>query len=151
MKIKPCDELNSKGQVGPNMGTYLRFLYGKKQSPFGKKNRSMSWKQPPLPEENFRKTNQRKQQRDVKVGSKKDPHTHKSQDSNTPGVCGFVPLFLLSSSNVIPWRIDMEPPIGGLEDDFPFQLGDVFFVSSSNAMLASGGTNISHPYHRVVK
>ena len=46
----------------------------------------------------------------------------------------------------------MEPPIGGfVQMIFPFQLGDVFFVSSSNVMLASGGTNISHPYHMVVK
>ena len=26
---------------------------------------------------------------------------------------------------IAPWQINMEPRNGGLEDDFPFQLGDV--------------------------
>jgi len=32
---------------------------------------------------------------------------------------------LIQSLQMAPWKMNLEPTTGGLEDDFPFQLGDV--------------------------
>ncbi len=32
--------------------------------------------------------------------------------------------FIVERNQNSPWKINMEPKNGGLEDDFPFQLGD---------------------------
>ena len=146
MKIKPCDELNSKGQVGPNMGTYLRFLCGKNNHLLEKKTDPCLENNPPPPRRKIsRQKNQRKQQRDGKV--RIQVRTPTLQVSVGFFHCFFVVIFecytLENWHGTTNWRFG--------SDDFPFQLGEVFLVSSSNVMLASGGTNISHPYHMVVK